>query len=224
MELLEVHLCLAMLDLFIIRAGINMFLKCLQVLFLFSIIAGSLGCAPNVVSEDLELTYEEYCERHAKREFDPIGAKLINSKGYSPRDGYDYWWKLEISKEDWLGIINQIGLGEPRSYFPDSQDGNVFGIPNTWPEADIPFPEWWIPSDDFGTWIITFQEQEKEGKRARGWYWLYDEPSLTAIGWHWNNQYVWFQPKNNYSINGPAQQGVQNLSLELVPSGKKVSE
>lgn len=170
------------LDQFILRIGIAV--GC--------ILAGTSGCIDVDTwgqEEHKGLTYKQYCDRFALRDFDPVGASSISCFDNTTRDSYDSWWKIEISREGWLGICKQIGLGQPQPYAPDSS--GAFGVPDTWPEPLYPSaPDWWKPAPGFGSALLTSQEQWKDGKRASGWYWLYDDNSSTAIGWHWNRQ-IW---------------------------------
>ncbi len=166
--------------------------------FLIAILnIGCFGFDTDGITEYQDLTYKEYKNKFATREVDPLGAKSISIRGYFIRDGYDDWWKMKISKEDWLKMIGRMEIGDPQPFQADSQFVKTLGVPNSWPDPDCPAPDWWLPQANFGSLIITKEVQEKEGERALGWYWLYDEPTSTAIGWHWNQQYVWLQPSKD---------------------------
>ncbi len=155
------------------------------------------GCVdPEHNKEHRNLTYEEYCKRFPRKYFDPKGAKSISYRSYTTRDSYDVWWKIEISRKDWLKIVKEIGLTAPRPFSPESKPNGELGVPATWPVPHQPAPDWWLPPRNFGS-MIAISQTQKNG-RATGWYWLYDADSSKAIGWHWNHQHWRFSRSNSH--------------------------
>lgn len=181
------------------------------------ILATASGCIDLELSgkeEHIGLTYKQYCDRFALRDFNPVGAKSISYLGSTGRDSYDSWWRIEIARPGWLNICKQIGLGKPERYSPDSNDH--FGVPDTWPEPLSPScPSWWEPAAGFGSALLTSQVQWKSGKRATGWYWLYDDKSSTAIGWHWNRQFWKLETHERRGSPFKGEQGEQAVETWL---------
>jgi hypothetical protein len=156
---------------------------------------GSSGCGRwDAPIERTAMSYVDYKKVYGTRDFDPVGAPSISTRVDFQRDGFDCWWKMQISKTDWINLLKQSGLRDPRPFDRRGKPKN--GIPDSWPKPEIEPPKWWVPEDRFGSLTVTSQEQEQPGKRARGWYWLYDEQSSTAIAWNWNRQYWTFEPSS----------------------------
>lgn len=79
-------------------------------ILIVALIAYMGGCNSEFTQDkdDQNLSYTEYCKRIALRGFDPKGARTINVAGHTERDGYDSWWRMEISRDDWLAICREI--------------------------------------------------------------------------------------------------------------------
>ena len=165
-----------------------MSMRCDRVLFVLAVIClfGS-GCFHfDGRVEYRDMSYADYKARVATRVFDPVGAASISYLDDFRRDEFDDFWKMQIPKADWIKVLKQLGLKEPRPFDPGGK--TEMGLPHSWPKPSTEPPTWWLPDGRFGSLIATSQEQEQPGKRAKGWYWLYDDRSSTAIAWNWNRQ------------------------------------
>ncbi len=153
------------------------------------------GCSRwNAPIEYREMSYADYKERIATPSFDPVGATSISARLDFERDGFDEWWKMRIPKTDWINLLKQIGMRNPRMLSRHEETANW--IRESWPKPENEPPQWWIPGNRFGSLTAVSQEQQSPGQRASGWYWLYDEQSNTAIAWNWNRQY-WTFPSSD---------------------------
>lgn len=140
-------------------------------------------------TEYRDLTYPEYLDQVGTSGFDPKGAELLSFRHHQTRDGFQMWYQIKIAEEDWIDILKQLDLEDPVPFASKEEGSNKIGIPSSWPEPDPSHPDWWTPPTEFGTEIVKAVSQKEKGKRAIGWYWLYDKPTSTAIGWKWNQQY-----------------------------------
>lgn len=128
------------------------------------------GCAdsPPDLTECVDFDYREYCQRYGTRGFDPVGARSITYGSYSTRDGYDEWWKLAISRQDWLGLVGQLGLPGPKSVSSQPSSDAAPGIHDSWPSPEKPAPQWWHPPPGYGSSVVASHTQEQAGHRAKG--------------------------------------------------------
>ncbi|MDB5387178.1 MAG: hypothetical protein JWM11_2824 [Planctomycetaceae bacterium] len=163
----------------------------LELLSVFCVLIVASGCLVNSEDDEhLNLSYSDF-RAAFPREIDPVGASAISMGGEMGRDSYDSWYKVVIPETAWNEFCKQNYSEDPKPFKPDGLGG--LGVPSSWPEPRRSPPKWWLPPEEFGSQLLVTQQIMKDGRRAKGWYWLYDKSTSTAIGWNWNRQYWSFQ-------------------------------
>jgi len=152
--------------------------------FLGLIALAAFGCA-----EPYPMTYERYVEEGgADYHFDPVGASNIYVGGEQTRDGYEIWWRFDISARDFELLTRAICKTHKG---PDPPDLRTHGAyPKTWRLSEA-HPDWWrLPIQgrlQSVSWC--YPTDDTNAERHHGWYLLFDGDAGAAWIWHWNHQW-----------------------------------
>jgi len=160
-----------------------------SVVFVTSLAILSIGCfnfeLPEI-SETTAQTYDEYKSEYDRSFLDPTGASNISMCTAFEGDGYDEWWRFEVSEADFENIATAVAKTQNG---PTQVEFSSNATPPGYWKPDAKIPTWWtLPGHDnliSINWCVSVGSAE----RHHGWFLLLDQQSGNAFVWHWNHQW-----------------------------------
>ncbi len=160
-----------------------------RIMLAAGIVLTAFGClAPDFGSdtESTARTYKQHIAGGGDAWFDPVGASDIYQRCHSTRDGYDAWWRLDISQNNFdklLAVVASAHHGPD----PITQNKNT-EYPSAWKPDESP-PEWWNRNSGLNAKSVYWCHDAGAAERHHGWYFLYDPDKNRMWCWHWNHQW-----------------------------------
>ena len=137
-------------------------------------------------TESTEQTLEQFVADNQNAYFVPRGGSSICQRTASTRDGYDVWWRFDISESDFLSLVKAVA--EEKHGPAEVKMSNSPSPPSDWqPTANV--PEWWGPGLGMNTQSIQWCFDAGPSDRRHGWFFSYNADTKTAWVWHWNHQW-----------------------------------
>lgn len=153
-------------------------------------ILAALGCSSGDlkrIEETLNQSYEGYKKSDYSAWLKLYGASNIDTCCSFYGDGYEVWWRLVVSEEDFKTIVRSAAKADNRS---DSVEFETFSsLPSNWKPYTDP-PTWWEIRSASGAKSIHWCYRVGDGERRRGWLFLYSDDARMAYVWHWNHQWA----------------------------------
>jgi hypothetical protein len=132
-------------------------------------------------------SYPEYKNSYGVSPVDLFGAREILHEVAKSPDGWDKWWRFDLSPSDFTAVVQGVS-----NQF-NGPDVIVFEnnaiLPSGW-TAEAEFPGWWFHTplgDDLSS--IHWCYEAGAAERHHGWYFVYDIKAGRAWCWHWNHQW-----------------------------------
>ncbi|MEX1232427.1 MAG: hypothetical protein WEB58_19430 [Planctomycetaceae bacterium] len=112
----------------------------IQISLLATLVTGCSDIHVSEFSESTDKTYDEFIKDGGREWFDPNGASDISQRTSSTRDGYDAWWRFDVTEADFKKIVTEVTKAE---HGPADVEFDTSAEPPSEWNAQSDVPTWW---------------------------------------------------------------------------------